>query len=134
MLRKYGPLVLLGTLCLIMLATGCAKRVPIQDFDRSPIPQVSAKMTDEKIRNAIVRGGSSIGWRVIPEDGRSLVATLDKGKTMLAMDITFTQKEYSLKYRNSINLKAEDGKIHSSYLRWVRNLQRAIDMELARIQ
>ncbi|EAU0260602.1 hypothetical protein A6855_28670, partial [Salmonella enterica] len=45
--------------------------------------------------------------------------------------ITYSATGYSIKYDSSLNLLASGGKIHKNYNRWVRNLDKDIQINLA---
>ena len=45
--------------------------------------------------------------------------------------ITYTATYYNIKYDSSLNLQASDGKIHKNYNRWVRNLDKDIQVNLS---
>ena len=42
--------------------------------------------------------------------------------------ITYTATSYDIKYDSSLNLQASGGKIHKNYNRWVRNLDKDIQL------
>ncbi len=42
--------------------------------------------------------------------------------------ITYTATYYNIKYDSSLNLQASDGKIHKNYNRWVRALDKDIQV------
>ncbi|MBF5602231.1 hypothetical protein HQI21_26760, partial [Escherichia coli] len=44
---------------------------------------------------------------------------------------TYTATYYNIKYDSSLNLQASDGKIHKNYNRWVRNLDKDIQVNLS---
>lgn len=48
--------------------------------------------------------------------------------------ITYTASSYDIKYDSSFNLQASGGKIHKNYNRWVRNLDKDIQLNLSRVR
>lgn len=65
----------------------------------------------------------------------SMTATLDKGEgRTIIVEITYTAKTYSVRYKNSTNMdygsKDDVEVIHSDYNKWVRELLDGIRIEL----
>lgn len=50
---------------------------------------------------------------------------------MAEVRITYTATSYDIKYDSSLNLQASGGKIHKNYNRWVRNLDKDIQLNLS---
>lgn len=126
------PLVLLLA-CLVILLPGCRKGVPIQDFS-SPMPLVE-KQPDRAVAAAIIRGGAMTGWEITPVRPGIMTGTLVvRGKHTAVVEITYDKTQYSIKYKNSINLEqTADGKIHPNYNKWVATLDANIRRELANL-
>ncbi|KIQ50633.1 lipoprotein, partial [Citrobacter rodentium] len=45
--------------------------------------------------------------------------------------ITYSATRYDIQYESSLNLLASGGKIHKNYNRWVRNLDKDIQLNLS---
>ena len=134
-MKRHIVLLLAVLACAMLVATGCRKGAPVLDFESQPMPQTSAKLTDAKIKDAMIRAGTSQGWQVVPEkQARTLRATLHNRTHVAVATITYTLKEFTIRYNDSTNLEYENGVIHPNYNRWVKNLHKAINSELARIQ
>ncbi len=135
MRRLFLPLLVLvlGTL---LATTGCRKLAPVQDLSGQPFPAVSAKFTDTKVKDAIVRAGADLGWQVIPSGPQEMTATLHIRAHVAVVAITYSLKDksYAIRYVRSTNLKYKDGMIHPQYNNWVNNLDNAIASELAKLQ
>ena len=134
MFTKLSPIPIIILAVAMTLAVGCRKGAPPHDYMGQPVPQVSAKITNDKVKDAIIRGASVRGWQVVPEQGNQLRATLYVRSHTAVVLIAYTTKTYSITYLDSTNLEYENGVIHPNYNNWVRNLQIAINAELARIQ
>ena len=134
MIRK--SLSLFAVVCLVVAAVGCGKLHTLRNYENEPMPQTNAKLTEAKIKDAIVRAATAQGWKVVPEAGPNLRATkyLRDSKHMGAVKISFTDKEYSIVYADSINLKYRKGMIHPSYNTMVLELKQAVDQEIMRVQ
>lgn len=125
--------VLVLSLVLAMASLGCVERtVPIQDYGNST-EGYSKKFSADQIGNAIVRAGGAIGWRMDKTSPGLITATvINRGHTV-TVEIPYTGSGYSIKYRDSSNMMAQDGKIHRNYNRWVDRLNRNIMAEIGKI-
>ncbi|WP_462165639.1 hypothetical protein [Pseudoalteromonas sp. GB43] len=72
-----------------------------------------------------------LGWTCRSNAEGQILGKLDIRKHQLRVDITFNEQEYSIDYKDSINLDYNGKKIHRQYINWVTNLMRNIDAELA---
>ena len=72
-----------------------------------------------------------LGWICRANQEGKVLGTLDIRKHQLRVEISFNEKEYSIDYKDSINLDYDGKKIHRQYINWVTNLMRNIDAELA---
>lgn len=130
-LMKRFSLVLLVVFCVVLALAGCRKGTPVQNLS-SPVP-LADKTTDKKIAGAIIRAGALTGWEIVPVAEGQMIGTLHVRSHMAEVDIAYDQKNYTIKYRNSINLNYKEGKIHPSYNKWVTTLDQNIRKEIARI-
>ncbi len=117
----------LFALCAIAPTLGHARTHPIENVESAPIPQ---GIDPGKIENAIVMGGKQRGWLSKKVTDRHLEATINVRKHSATVDIKWTDAGYSITYKDSQNLKYKDGKIHSNYNIWVRNLNLDIQKSL----
>jgi len=112
-------------------AVACAP-VPIMNVDEAPVVTASGKaLSKSDVRAAILRAGSGLGWIMKDEDPNTLVGTLNLRTHSAVVEIPYSQRAYSIKYRSSVDLDAADGKIHKNYNGWIQNLQRSINANLA---
>ncbi|MEA3404238.1 MAG: hypothetical protein U9R28_00675 [Pseudomonadota bacterium] len=86
----------------------------------------------EQVKKAINIAGSGLGWMIKEVDGGTLQGTLLLRKHVAQITIPYSEKEYSLLYKASENLKydAEAQTIHKNYNGWIQNLNRAIQVQL----
>lgn len=99
------------------------------------IPPVEGQATTaEHVREVIMTAAAEEGWAVKPVADGLLDATLNKGKYMIVVDITYSAASYSVRYRDSTNLnyrKSDTGElIHPTYNRWVTTLVHRVDTRL----
>ena len=110
---------------------GC-NSIPIQNVSDAPVVTATGKsLTNDQVRAAIVRAGSSLGWQMKEEGPGMLVGTLVLRTHTAVVAIPYNTRSYSIQYRNSTNLDAKDGNIHKNYNGWVQNLTRGINAQLS---
>lgn len=122
--------ILLSAAALIM--AGCATTQPIQNIENSPIvlpPGKTASM--QQVTTAIMRAGTRLGWQMVPEGPGRLTGRLALRSHLAVVDVSHDTRSYSIKYRDSTNLNAQDGMIHRNYNGWVQNLDKSIRAELS---
>ena len=111
-----------------MLVTGCAGTAPVKNVSQN----IAGSHSNAQVRQAILSAGLSRGWIMNPTaDG-----VID-GKILLRghsadIRITYNTNSYQINYITSGNMDTKDGKIHPNYNRWVANLDKDIQLELAR--
>jgi len=129
------PTVLVLTVLVFALASPghAARNVPIQNYGNANL-SAYGKFTAAQVGDAIIRGGASIGWQMNKVSPELITATITERRHSVTVEIPYSAKEYTIKYRNSVNMRAEGGTIHSSYNRWVERLQRNIDAEILRMK
>jgi hypothetical protein len=59
-----------------------------------------------------------------------LSARLVRRRHVAVVEIEYDAASYSIRYRDSANLDARDGRIHEAYNEWVRKLDQAVRAEL----
>ncbi|WP_319776887.1 hypothetical protein [Maridesulfovibrio sp.] len=118
--------------CALFLG-GC-RTAPIQNIEMAPIVAANQQARSmESVKNAIIKGGYSLGWQMSDVAPGHLVGTLNIRSHQAVVDITYTPETYSINYKDSTNLKHKGNTIHSNYNAWVKNLAGAINRELGQI-
>lgn len=106
---------------------GCARTAPIDQVHTS----VSAGHTQDQVKTAILKAGIQRQW-VMSEAGPGVIKARQQTRDHVAeVRITYTATSYDIKYDSSLNLQASGGKIHKNYNRWVRNLDKDIQLNLS---
>lgn len=125
MLKK----ILIVTLALVL--TAC-KTTPVKNISSEYIPtQVNGEyLTQTQIQQAIVAAAQKKKWRPRIIKPGLIMASLNVRSHSATVLIPYTEKSYSIEYKNSDNLKYNDGNIHKSYNRWVSSLAREIENQL----
>lgn len=123
--------ILVAAAALVFLGA-CAQPQPIYNVESAPIilPQGKKQPTMTEVNTAIMRAGTRLGWTMQPEGPGRLSGRIAVRKHTAAIDVEHTTKSYTIKYRDSTNLDATDGKIHRNYNGWIQNLEKAIRSEL----
>ena len=107
--------------------------MPIQSYGNSNLSTYGG-FTATQVGDAIIRGGVSIGWQMNKISPELITATVTERRHIVTVDIQYSATAYTIKYRDSVNMRAEGDMIHSSYNRWVERLQRNIDAEIIRMK
>ncbi len=116
--------------CAVLALAGC-RSAPVQSPVVSPMPMVE-KMPYTKIEDAIIRGGLRTDWEIVPSGPREMTGTLlVRGRHKVVVTITYDQTQFSIAYKDSVDMDYKDGKIHPNYNKWVNTLDRNIRLELA---
>ena len=112
----------------VLLATGC-RTAPVLNIDSAPIV-VNEKHTFTDIKKAILRAGGTLGWNMkVKKDGH-IIGTLQLREHVAVVDVTYSKKSYSIKYKSSVNLNYDGTIIHSNYNGWIQNLNRGIQVQI----
>ena len=124
-LLKFGAIALAG----MFLLTGC-RTAAIYNVDKSPIEK---GMSSDKVYKAIKVAGNSKGWIITKVNSGLAMGKLNARKHQAIVEIPYTSNSFSIKYKNSLNLKydAQAGQIHSNYNGWIQNLENAINFQLS---
>jgi hypothetical protein len=123
-----SPLKLLSPLLLALLLVGCGRVQPVMNVEDTP---VGYNLQSKQVKMAIMQAATNRGWIVEEVNSGELNAKLHVRSQYAEVQIPFNSKFYSILYLNSDNLKAEDGKIHRNYNRWVNNLNVDIKRQLS---
>lgn len=117
------------SLMLVVLA-GCKSTIPVPQYVDQPVAQYGKEASTTKdVERSIVRAAASLGWKTKVKSEGEILATLDIRKHQLVILIKHDDKNLTVDYQSSINLKYDGRKIHRQYANWVTNLLRAIDVQ-----
>ena len=124
-------LILASTVALTVIVLAGCRSAPIQNIQNSPVTPTADQVTVEQVKDAIIRAGAGLGWRMNPVEPGHMVATLHIRAHMAKVDINYDTNSYDITYKDSDNLDHEGNEIHSNYNGWVQNLDNAIQNEIA---
>lgn len=113
----------------LFILTGCTT-LAIYNVDNDPI---EGKISKDKVYKAIKKAGTSKGWIIRKVKPGLAMGTLNLRTHKAVVEIPYSEKTFSIKYKSSLNLKydAEKGLIHKNYNSWIKNLENAINFQLA---
>lgn len=116
----------------LLLVAGC-RTVPVRNIERAPVVTTSQAHPDmQKIGDAIVKAGTGLGWRMTQKEVGEIIGKLHVRTHKAEVKIIYNDKNYSILYSDSTNLKYNSNKstIHSQYDHWIKNLDIAIQREI----
>lgn len=115
---------------LLIVLAGCKSTIPVPQYVDQPVAQYGKEVSTSKdIERSIVRAAASLGWKTKVKSEGEILATLDIRKHQLVILIKHDDKNLTVNYQSSVNLKYDGKKIHRQYANWVTNLLRAIDVQ-----
>lgn len=126
MLRRAALILVAGSL---LALAGC-RSVPVMNIVEAPVVSPRGASMAE-VERAIVGAGTTLGWQMAPHGPGKVVGTLALRDHRAVVDIDYTPKVYSIRYRESSNLDYANGQIHKNYNGWIQNLDREIRARLA---
>jgi len=110
-----------------LAVAGCATTQPINNVVDAPFSYPQGKsLSSTELQRAIVNAGTGLGWVMQPVAPGKLNGRLMLRTHLAEIDIEYSTRTYSIKYRDSQNLDAHDGMIHRQYNAWIANLDKAI--------
>lgn len=117
----------LAVIAVIGALAGCARTAPVEQIHTT----VSSGHTADQVKKAILKAGIQREW-IMTEAGPGVITGRLQARDHSAeVRIPYSASSYSINYSSSMNLKFADGKIHKNYNRWVRNLDKDIQLNLA---
>ena len=106
----------------VVMLTGC-RTAPVMNVVDAP---VGVTRSAQQVEQAIISAGNSLGWQMRPSGPGRIEGTLLLRDHRAVVDIDYSPKTYSIRYKDSSNLHYDGGTIHKNYNGWIENLDRAI--------
>lgn len=117
-----------GALLIFVSLTFACKTAPVHDVNRSDVPP---GLSIDEVGDVIERAARQRGWSVVRQAPAHIVASIVvRGRHRASVDITFDQKAFSIRHRDSENLRYDGERIHRNYNSWILRLERTIRDEL----
>ncbi len=86
-----------------------------------------------ELEAAILAGLLNYDWVVVTKEEGNITATYEKnhGKNMVTIEVRYSQDGFSVSYIDSkgMDVDLKKMKIHRNYVRWVKNLIKAIGIK-----
>lgn len=111
------------------LALAACRGAPVYSVEQAPL-NAPKGATLSQISKAMKVAGAQLGWQLRDVSPGQMVGTLAVRKHVAKVDIVHDKKTYSIRYKDSINLKYDGATIHNNYNGWVQNLQKAIQAQV----
>lgn len=128
MKRLVSAFVIVGALGL----AGCTSQ-PIQNVENAPVTTIDKKASAADVQKAILRAGAALGWQMKTVRPGLIEGRLALRKHVAVVEIPYTARSYSIRYKDSTNLGHDGDNIHRNYNGWVQNLDRNIQSQLAHL-
>ena len=111
MLNK--KIVILIVLSLFLI--GC-RTAPVMDISNEQINTASGKTPAlSVVTNKIVQAGVQLGWQMKKVKPGQIIGTLHLRDHMVQVTINYSNKQYSINYKDSNNMSYDGTNIHSNY-------------------
>ena len=123
----------IGTALFVLILTGCGGAA-IYNIDNSNT--IASKTSMKQVETAIKKGALRKNWSVKKEKEGLLTATVNvRGRHIAVVSISYNTKGYKIDYKDSqgLDYDASANTIHKNYNKWISNLERNINYELAQI-
>lgn len=122
-----SPALKIFAVAFMMLAVASCRTATVYNVENASL-NTTKPASLAQVEAAIKRAGASLGWHIKEIKPGHLEARLPVRSHVAVADIFYTTKDFSIKYKNSTNLRydAKDNTIHSNYNGWIQNLQNAI--------
>ncbi len=126
----------LGTFisCLAVVAVmGCKGGAQIYQVKEAPVQTATGKVPSiEQVQKIIIESGVKLGWVMAVVKPGEIQGTRNVRIHSAVVTIPFTEKNYSVLYKDSTNLKynAAAQTIHQEYTYWIQELDNEIRARL----
>ena len=111
----------------VILLVGCA--APVLNIENEPIPNPSnARISVSDVEKAILTASQERGWNARVIKPGLIEASIAVRTHRAAVEIPYSQNNYSINYKSSENLKYDSStnSIHANYSSWIKRLQISI--------
>ncbi len=114
------------------LGLAACRTAPVYNIEEMAVVSSMEKaLSAEEVKKAIIVAGASLGWQIRTVKEGELLGTLQLRDHMAQVDIKYSDKSYSILYKDSNNLNYDGTNIHSNYNGWVQRLQQTISAHLS---
>jgi len=103
---------------------------PVYDVVDHPLPGSAQHLSMDAIRGAIMAACKQRQWLFRASGPGELLATQEAHGYRAKVKVTYSQKAYSISLV-ATNMERSGNEIYGKYNRWIRNLEKDIDVQLA---
>ncbi|MGA6827256.1 hypothetical protein ACO9S2_06520 [Nitrospira sp. NS4] len=132
-MKQWLPAMLVVGLAVVMM-TGCRGGGQVYEVKDTPVQTATGKAASmEEVQKAIIGAGAKLGWIMAVAKPGEIVGTLNVRTHTAIVTIPFSEKNYSILYKDSTNLKYDADKqtIHQNYSGWIQRLDNEIRARLS---
>lgn len=128
-MKRLIKLFIVAAIGLVVL-TGC-RTSTVYNVQKSEIIS-DENLSNAQVYKAIYAAGATLGWKVTKIKPGLAQAQLNLRDHMALVAIEYNDKDFSINYVDSANIKynKEKNMIHSNYNVWVQNLQKGINTQI----
>ncbi len=116
---------------LVLLAAGCRGSVPIYNVTDAPVAASKPNPSLDEVGKVIIRAGASLGWQMKETRPGQILGTLYLRNHVAVVDVNYSVKSYSIRYKDSTELNYDGQNIHANYNGWIQNLDNRIRAQLS---
>lgn len=102
-----------------LLLAGCFSTAPIDE----PTVQAPSGSTAEDIKKAVMYAGVEYGWEMTEAGPGHINGVLNIRRHRAEIDVEYDDTTFTIRYKDSTNLKYNGSTIHRRYNTWVKNLR-----------
>lgn len=129
-MAKYWRL--LALVVVMTASAGCVRDLQVYNVDAHPIPQAAQSLSMTEIKSVIMLAGADRGWTFEEVGPGEIAATLLVRRHTARVNIQYSQTNYSIRYKDSVNLRYTGSTIHRNYNKWIMKLEQDIEGDLQR--
>lgn len=122
---RTATIVLTAGMTIFTLAS-CRGRTAIEDHESRNMPDNARHMTENEIGQTIIKAAAAKKWSCSHDAPNNIKCQLLTRGHQASINISYTQKEYSITHLGSKNMKETQNKIHPKYNKWINNLEHSI--------
>ena len=125
---------LIGSLLVAVMTVGlagCPHQALVYNVEDAPVMVGEGDVSLGQMKKAIIAAGATLGWNMTEASPGMIEGVLFLRSHVAKVDIPYSTKSYSIKYKDSTDLNYDGQKIHSNYNGWVQNLDRAIKTQIS---
>ena len=116
---------------LVLLAVGCRAAIPVYNVTDTPVAASKPNPNLDEVGKAIQRAGVALGWQMKETKPGHMLGTLVLRKHVAVVDVNYSVKSYSIRYKDSTELGYDGQNIHPNYNGWIQNLDKGIRAQLS---